>query len=62
MHPSIAVLLFGLIFSAPGWAIAAMNVGEPAMWAGMVAGFICYIPFMATACFPEVVRGVLAEH
>lgn len=59
---SFAILAFGLVFSAPGWAIAATNVGEPAMWAGLAAGTLAYIPFMATACFPRAVEAVIAEH
>ncbi len=59
---SLAILAFGLIFSAPGWAVALTNVGEPAMWAGIAAGTLAYIPFMATACFPRAVEAVIAEH
>ncbi|TVP56443.1 MAG: hypothetical protein EA351_07940 [Gemmatimonadales bacterium] len=59
---SIGILAFGLIFSAPGWAVALTNVGEPAMWAGIAAGTLAYIPFMATACFPRAIESVVAEH
>lgn len=60
MRYSLATLLYGLLFSAPGWAVALSNVGEPAMFAGLAAGTITYAPFLATACFPGAVREALA--
>jgi len=62
MNYSLAVLAYGLIFSAPGWAVAVLNPGEPVMWAGLAAGSLAYAPFLATACFPEAVKAVVAEH
>ncbi len=59
---SMAVLAFGLIFSAPGWAVALTNAGSPAMWAGLAAGGLAYLPFVATAFFPKAVEAVIAEH
>lgn len=62
MRYSIGALGYGLLFSAPGWAIAASNVGELAMWAGLAAGMLAYVPFIVTACFPAALEQVLAEH
>ncbi|TVR56848.1 MAG: hypothetical protein EA421_02295 [Gemmatimonadales bacterium] len=62
MNYSIGILGFGLVFSAPGWAVAITNVGGPAMWAGLAAGTLAYLPFMATACFPKAIEAVVAEH
>lgn len=59
MRYSIATLLYGLLFSAPGWAVAALNVGEPAMYAGLAAAAVTYVPFLATACFPRAVRAAI---
>lgn len=61
MRYTLGTLLYGLIFSAPGWAIALFNAGEPAMWAGLVAGSVAYVPFLATACFPDAVRAAVAH-
>ena len=61
MRYSIGTLLYGLLFSAPGWAIAAFNVGEPAMWAGLTAGTVAYVPFVATACFPRAIRAAISH-
>lgn len=62
MNYSLGILAYGLIFSAPGWAIALVNAGEPVMWAGLAAGTLAYLPFLATACFPKAIRAVVAEH
>lgn len=61
MRYAIGTLLYGLVFSAPGWAIAIFNVGEVAMWAGLLAGSMAYTPFVAMACFPDVVRTAIAH-
>lgn len=61
MRYSFGTLLYGLLFSAPGWAVALSNVGEPAMYAGLAAGGITYLPFLCTACFPGAVREALAH-
>lgn len=61
MKYSIGALLYGLVFSAPGWAIALFNVGEPAMWAGLLAGSMAYAPFLATACFPDVIEAAINQ-
>jgi hypothetical protein len=62
MQYSLGVLGYGLIFSAPGWAVALANLGGPAMWAGVAAGTLTYLPFMVAACFPQMVAAVVAEH
>jgi len=59
MRYSIGALMYGLLFSAPGWAIAAFNVGQPAMWAGLTAGTVAYLPFLTTAFFPRAIRTAL---
>lgn len=61
MKYSIGTLLYGLLFSAPGWAVAVANLGEPAMYAGLVAGTVAYLPFVATACFPDAVRSAMSH-
>lgn len=61
MRYSFGALAYGLLFSAPGWAIAASNIGEPAMFAGLAAGMLAYAPFVVTACFPAALREVVAE-
>lgn len=61
MRYTIGILLYGLLFSAPGWAIAAFNAGEPAMWAGLTAGAVTYLPFLATAFFPGAVQSAIAH-
>lgn len=61
MKYSVGTLLYGLLFSAPGWAIGLSNIGEPAMWAGLVAGTMAYVPFLATACFPGVIQAAIAH-
>jgi len=60
MRYSLATLFYGLLFSAPGWAVAAANLGEPAMYAGLAAGIVTYLPFLATACFPRAIRSALS--
>jgi fructose-specific phosphotransferase system IIC component len=62
MNYSLGVLAYGLIFSAPGWAVAFANAGGPGMWAGFAAGSLAYLPFVATACFPRAIEAVVAEH
>lgn len=60
MRYSLATLLYGLLFSAPGWAVALANIGEPAMLAGLAAGTLAYLPFLATACFPGAIRAAVS--
>ena len=61
MKYSIGTLLYGLLFSAPGWAVGLFNIGEPAMWAGFLAGSVAYAPFIATACFPRAIEAAIAH-
>ena len=61
MNYSLGILGYGLIFSFPGWAIALANVGEPGMWAGLAAGTLAFVPFMATACFPKAIEAVISD-
>lgn len=61
MRYSVGTLLYGLLFSAPGWAVGLFNIGEPAMWAGFVAGSMAYAPFLATACFPRMIEAAIAH-
>ncbi len=61
MKYSVAILFYGLLFSAPAWAVALTNIGEPAMWVGVAAGSIAQIPFIVTAFFPRVIREALAH-
>jgi hypothetical protein len=62
MRYAIGLLAFGLVFSAPGWAVAVANVGEPAMWAGLGAAMLVYAPFMTMAFFPSLIQEVVSEH
>jgi hypothetical protein len=62
MRYTVAVLFYGLLFSAPGWAVAITQAGEPAMWAGLGAGTLAYLPFVVTACFPRMIEAVALEH
>ncbi|MDX1568751.1 MAG: hypothetical protein R3223_13170 [Longimicrobiales bacterium] len=61
MRYAIGTLLYGLLFSAPGWAVGLFNIGEPAMWAGFAAGTVAYVPFIATACFPRAIEAAMAH-
>jgi hypothetical protein len=42
--------------------VALSNAGGPGMWAGLAAGGLAYLPFVATAFFPKAVEAVIAEH
>lgn len=31
------------------------------MWAGLTAGTVTYVPFLATACFPRAIRAAISH-